>query len=339
MLYQYAYDEAGSLVDVLHLPENRADLGCYTCIGCGQPLVAKTKGVHRAKHFAHRVVTPTCTEETYLHKLAKRVFWEEYQACLATQQPYTIDLTHSKQCARFTDILGAPVCWRSLTLTDDLTLYYDRIALEQRDGCFVPDLLLQSTADPTRKLYIEIAVTHAVTEQKVASGQRMIEIAITCEEEIEILRQRHLTRSNARFYNFIQKPITNGECLCAAEMHHCLLIYTSGKSYLMSGTLAEIAQKQHQVAGRLLHYQVVRDPDDVRGRGYVFVELVEAAYRQGIAVHNCFVCCYAGENWSAYDNSPIYCRLYRKRCGSNEAVTCKGFHYDRLMIRRLLPGG
>ena len=98
--YRYAHDEQGRLVDVLELPALRDELpGCFTCVGCGQPLVAKTKGEKREKHFAHKVAQITCTEETYLHKLAKQAFFDEYQHCLDHNESFEIELTYPKTCS------------------------------------------------------------------------------------------------------------------------------------------------------------------------------------------------------------------------------------------------
>ena len=42
--YRYAHDANGQIVDVLGLPQNREDVGGpYSCIGCENPLIAKTK--------------------------------------------------------------------------------------------------------------------------------------------------------------------------------------------------------------------------------------------------------------------------------------------------------
>lgn len=168
------------------------------------------------------------------------------------------------------------------------------------------------------------------SDEKLHSGERIIEIDITCEEDIDTLRLRHLTEHNARFYNFDQKPITSGSCLCASERYHCLMVYTNGKSYLETATLTEIEAKLQRI-DNIMHYELSPAHEDKNEgyRGFMFVKLVDAAFRKGVAVRSCFVCRYAGSNWSTYDTSPIYCKLYRKRCGSNEAASCKNFKDKR----------
>lgn len=334
-LYRYAYDDAGTLVDVLEVSAEHIQLGySYTCIGCGQPLIAKVRGTKRRKHFAHKVVTPTCTEETYLHKLAKQTFFDEYQTCLETGQPYNIELLHQKHCTAFAGLFGTP-CIRTIVQTHDLTRYYDRISLEHRDGQFIPDVLLQSSKDSTRKLYIEVAVTHLSSDEKLHSGERIIEIDITCEEDISTLRSRHLTESTARFYNFEQKPIIGGTCFCASERYYCLMVYTNGKSRLRTATLTEL-DALLQRTDNLMHYELlpVRGDESWWYRGLVFVNLVKEAFQKGVAVRNCFVCHHAESRGSRYNKSPIYCKLYRKRCGSNEAATCKSFRDEHSIEER-----
>jgi hypothetical protein len=327
--YRYAYNDTGTLVDVFDLPVDPLQASqAYSCIGCGLPLIAKIRGTKRSKHFAHKVVSPGCTEETYLHKLAKQTFLQEYQECLKTGQPYSIELMHLKHCTEFVGFLGTPVCVRTLTQTYDLTRYYDRIYLEHRDGEFIPDLLLQSSTDPTRKLYIEIAVTHLSSEKKLHGEERIIEIDIACEDDISKLRARHLNKVNARFYNFSEKPLTTGPCLCASQRYHCLIIYTSGKCLLETAKLSELVRSVERKSANILDYELEPASKEERhwSRGGIYVNLVDRAARKGIAVRSCFICPYASSRLNrSYNSAPIYCTLFRQRCSSTEAVTCRGF--------------
>jgi len=328
--YRYAFDDQTSLVDVLQLPEQREELASsYTCIGCDQPLVAKTKGVHREKHFAHKVATPTCSNESYLHKLAKQVFLDEYRACLAENQPYLIDLTHPKTCSKYQTLLGHTCQLGTITKSYDLTNYYDHIALEQRDGSFIPDLLLSSSADSSQKLYVEIAVTHFLSQAKQASSDRIIEIPIENEDDIEKLRRRHLTEAEASFLNFNRwsAPVPDADCTCAFRPYYCFLIYESGKSILMEGTLTELAA-QYRRRASTVQYARLREVSFDYDRGYTFIELVEEAHARGFPVRNCFLCRYAGDNWSLDATMPIFCKYLRKTCSSNEAATCKSYRYQ-----------
>lgn len=328
--YRYAYDEHGVIADVLQLSTDRAGLTeRYTCIGCGAPLVAKTRGDKREKHFAHKAATRNCTEETYLHRLAKQVFLEEYHWCLAHDERFDIELTYPRVCRKYKENLGQSCHIGSCKKSHDLTQYYDTIKLEQRDGQFVPDLLLGSSYAPDRMLYVEIAVTHFLAEPKAASGHKIIEIPIETEDSIATIRRHRITEADASFVNFsIQAvQVVDADCRCALEPYYCLLVYASGKSHLLHKTLAEIAGERKRL-GEQVTYARLRSAPDISAsfdRGSVFAEMLKEAAGNGFPVRNCFLCRHADNNRSWQTNLPVYCHKHRGACGSNEAVTCESF--------------
>lgn len=338
--YRYAYDPQGHLVDVLDLPVLRDELAAsFVCVGCGQPLIAKTKGERREKHFAHKVVTPTCTEETYLHKLAKQAFFDEYQHCLDHQEPYEIELAHPATCSAYQELLGEN-CSLSVTKMHDLTRFYRALKLEQRDGSFVPDLLLYHPEHPERPLlYIEIAVTHFLSDQKVSSDRRIIEIPIESEADIAKIRRRRLTRADARFVNFqpSAQAASPAECSCAANIYNGLVVYSNGKSFLLNDTLATIDAEYRRINDQGKRILLQRGGRMAEGmRGWVFKRMVHEAADQGFPIRNCYLCRYVGEDppWDA--DAPVFCKWLRKACGTNEAADCT---YFRTKKPTQPPGG
>lgn len=330
--FRYAYNRQNELVDVLELPQDLSGFDDeFTCIGCGTPLIAKTKGEKREKHFAHKAnQRATCSEETYLHKLAKTTFVQVYSDCLENNEPFCIKLTHQKICTKFSGSLGHPCHIGTVTKEHDLTRYYDGVRLEPRDNAFVPDVIIYDTRDEAKKVYIEIAVTHFLSDEKRGSENRIIEIPIESENDIDKIRSKRLTESDASFINFENRnaPVTDGECKCAKDLYFCLFIYESGKSFLEYGTLGELEAKRKRVAGSIRYESLVR----ARGQeavfleqGPYFVELIEEAHRRGFPVKNCFLCRYAGRNWSPHGVDPVFCKITKRTCGSNEAVQCARF--------------
>ena len=327
--YRYAFDEHGHTVDVQSLPSEHSDLpGSFTCLGCGAPLVAKIKGEKRERHFAHKAATSTCTEETYLHRLAKQVFLDEYHSCLASHEPFEIELTYPKRCQKYKD-LGHSCCIGTLTKAHDLTQYYDGIKLEQRDGSFVPDLLLYSSHHQGRTLYVEIAVTHFLSEEKAASDHKIIEIPVESEADVAKIRGRRLSQAEASFVNFKfpAAAIVDAECKCEFEPYYCLLVYTSGKSYLLHAPLVEIAETKRQRSAQVEYARLLPAPDvsEAFARGGVYFDLLQEAAESGYPVRNCFLCRYAGVDRSWKSNTPVFCRYLKKSCTSNEAVTCDAY--------------
>ena len=329
--YRYAYDSLGSLVDVIELSPDRSKLDQqYICIGCGEPLTAKTKGQKKEKHFSHKVENASCTRETYLHKLGKQAFFDVYSQCLEAHVPFTIILSHPLHCSTYKTLLGDICSQETTKQVHLLTQYYDQIKLEKRDGQFIPDVIIFNKIDTTKKVYVEIAVTHFLSTEKLSSNNRIIEIPIQTETDVEKIRTHCLTSADAKFLNFDPKIIhitRKDECECAKHDHYCLYIYKSGKSFLQHASLAAIEAEKSKLAGSLIYSDVFLSPlshypiDD----GHVFVRLLENAFRSGVRVRNCFLCKYVGENWDESSNAAVYCKFLRKPFGSNQAVGCKYF--------------
>jgi hypothetical protein len=108
----------------------------------------------------------------------------------------------------------------------DLTQFYSELKVEKRDNTFIPDVSLHNKSR-NDLIYIEIAVSHFLSEVKMASEKRIIEIPIRNEDDIEVIRNARLTSSNARFQGFVPKvnSIPDSECLCAKKKVYAFYVY------------------------------------------------------------------------------------------------------------------
>ena len=132
--------------------------------------------------------------------------------------------------------------------------------MEKRDGAFVPDLLLFCKNDPERKLYVEIAVTHFLSEPKQASGERIIEIPVESEEDVERIRAGHLSEKEARFVGFAPQPaeVVDAECACCSRVFFALIVYESGKSILKQETLNELVAWRKRLGKKVTYARLYR---------------------------------------------------------------------------------
>jgi hypothetical protein len=324
--YRYAFNDSQQVIDIFDLPQNHHEItSTFTCIACGTPLIAKTKGERRERNFAHKSKL-TCNQETYLHRLAKHTFYNVYKECLETNEPYSIMLTYPRICVKFATVLGRRCDLNKMYKTHDLTDYYDGIKLEQRDDSFIPDVLIYNTTVPDRKIYIEIAVTHFLSEEKKKSKNRIIEIPIEEEGHIERIRARRLTEQEASFVNF-DRPSTaipDEECECAWKKYYYLFIYKSGKCFMGEGTIREIESKRRKV-GESVKYTKLVTQAQYGEPGRMFQQLVIEARQRGYPVRNCFVCRFAGQNWDSFSDDPIYCKKFKETCTSNKGAECGSF--------------
>jgi hypothetical protein len=334
--YRFAIDSSDKIVDAKEL-RGQAIPNPLWCVSCGQQLVAKVDGKIKQPHFAHKVQVE-CNGETYLHRLAKLAFLETYNQCIHEGVPYIVAISVPKRCERFN---GAISCFSKLPSSIhefNLTSYYSEVAIEAREGEFIPDILLKSTSKPEEKVFVEIAVTHFLSNRKKGSGRRIIEIPVKDESSIDVIRSRRLGSSDAAFIGFHPSPTlaTHDECLCAGEPVYGFFVYKSGKAYLEYSPVALILAETERLKSTIIYLNIFRDkPHQVYSqaevqeignfdcnRGFLFVEQVILAESRRVPIKNCFLCRYSGDNWDGDSSHSIYCKTYRKACNSNEASVC-----------------
>jgi hypothetical protein len=328
--YKYARNSENRIVYIEDL-ERTDDIKqeVFTCISCGNLLIPKL-GKIRQKHFAHKYVQ-NCSEETYLHRLAKLVFAQEYQSCLDRKEPFYIELEIGRRCNAYEKYFGKVCCLESIYKTFDLTKRYVKLDVEKKDGDFVPDILISNKLG-TKKIFIEIAVTHQITQKKVQSKLEIIEIRIKNEEDILSLRQRIIRQEDPKIklVNFEIKPeqgnICNGQN--CAEKIGLFQVYKNGKSILTWQSLPKtyflIERRKHS----FLDYKVISS-DKEYARNDEYKKNVIDAYNAKIAIKNCFLCRYHGDNWSYYDEDlPIFCKFLKIKCNSNHASACQYYRPD-----------
>lgn len=211
--YHYATNKDGSLVHVKKAIKGEP----YYCSECGAEMIPK-QGSIREWHFAHKCNEYSCSYESYLHRLAKtkikewfdeseNIFIEYYAntfCCKRSSCKWVIDGWIEKDMCQLDDEYQQ----------FDLKKYYDVCCLEIYDNEYRPDLCLKSTTNPNREsLWIEIKVSHGCSEDKLRCGNRIIEINIDSEEDINaIINSNSLIETKTsdgwrddykiRFYNF-----------------------------------------------------------------------------------------------------------------------------------------
>ena len=297
---------------------------------CEKRLVAKVKGSIRQPHFAHHSGA-NCQPETYLHKLGKQVFADEFSECLNTGKPFEIVIEHPRICRRFEEYLDSPcILKHSEEKTYDLTNYYNVVRMEERDGQFIPDLLLTSNENPDRKLYIEVAVTHFLSDKKSRSSEKIIEIPISTEEDLQKIRSHLLTPKEARFLNFTtpsELPV-DADCRCANKRAFAFMVFRSGKCYLEDSTLSDVSSKSRPNQRSIDYFRVIVADEDrylPQSAGFVFQDAVKQAAEEGFPIKNCYLCQFQGDNFAGDKGKPVYCKRFKKKCSSDAAINCREF--------------
>lgn len=322
--YRYALNPERRIIDIESV--NQQEKEEYKCISCDKELVSVI-GEKRKRHFRHKVLTESCSLETYLHKMGKHLFCETYRDCRENKRAYEIQYNRPCLC---TVCKERPPCEMQAELaTDDLTKYFTKIDLEKTDNGVIPDLILRS--DSGEKMYIEIAVTHLSTEDKKALGTRLIEIKIENEDDLSLISSCKLSENDERveFINFRRKPI-EGDFSSRCYTNVILFILNiDGSSIVKTMTWYKykaILQDKGPVY-RLMN----RDTLDT------YIQELEKAYHDGLVVRNCFLCRYhakaKGYQKKHEDDGPIFCKFQRSVHHSNDAVKCKYYKPDPYVFR------
>jgi hypothetical protein len=324
--YKYARDSFGRMVDIETI--DREQRGQYSCISCGHDLVSVIGDIRQC-HFRHKVVSTICSLETYLHQVAKQLFYDIYSSCLFERKDaFQIVLEHPRLCSYCMD--KGPCALHPQSYNYFLTSFFSKIYMEKPDGSFVPDLLLLNESGD--KLYIEIVVTHSVSHDKISSGTKLIEIRIETEDDLSLIRSCMLSHDpRVSFFNFDPKPI-NGDFHTECTQDMALFVLNP------NGTAVPKEMKWHEYEHTNKDQWLFHEIVGSRSSPDRFKTQLEAAYIDGYDVRNCFLCRYHAKPTRyqrGESEKSIFCKLHRCLHFSNYAAKCSCYRVDRKVFHFL----
>jgi len=140
---------------LVHISVVARGLACdCVCVACGRRLIAR-KGPERIDHFAHAVDTECSgAAETALHLLAKELF-KELTSVVLPQYKFEKEKVLKRSYA--------PVRHEQIVANGG-EVPISMAFIEQAEDRFTPDITLESNS---KRLFIEIAVTHKVDRNKL----------------------------------------------------------------------------------------------------------------------------------------------------------------------------
>ncbi|MDP2493928.1 competence protein CoiA family protein [Shimia thalassica] len=326
--FNYAIGSTGNVlrIDQVDVKDRHAS-GPFRCPGCKRELIPAL-GKIKAHHFKHKDERlPTCSNESYLHFLAKHVLFEALSRAILEGKPYHLIARLPQICKRHEETMGVICKNSSLPQFWDVTKWFDTVDIEKGVGGFVADVLLSSSRTD-EKLLLEVQVTHPCELEKIKSRLRIVEIQIHDEDDVEKLwKGVDLEQGNICTYNFKAiKPIEEncrGNC---RQEGTAFFVFESGTTLIHTTALEEIAL----IKGRksTLYCEFL-------GMGYVyfgpkiievyFEETVRAHFKNKIPVKSCLLCRNGG--LGAYDD-PIYCFEQKVGTKINAAAKCPNYRPD-----------
>ena len=198
--YRYASNEIYAIVNISKIDQRNT--GIYRCLNCGKEMIPRLGEIKR-HHFAHKVIG-SCSSETYLHELGKRTFYSEFEKAKDTGHPFILKYAKDKYC-NGCKIFDKSRCDLEAEIVKlDLGKSCIEIRLESHYEKYRPDILLKYEGEV---IFIEVKVTHKVSTKKIDSGEKIIEISIENEDDIEIIKSHFLVDDDKKvqLYNFIKE--------------------------------------------------------------------------------------------------------------------------------------
>ena len=342
--YKYALDEDGKHVCIDDVKRENKDRHEYKCLSCGGKMIARL-GEKNRHHFAHVSDEGFCNGETYLHRLSKwaikKAFDNEKNFQIAF---YTDNYCIKKDECEFYD---SRRCYQKKPKKIDLKQYYDTCEEECCIDDYKADLLLTHSQHKNRKpVLMEIQVKHKCTLQKRESGQKIIEIPIRKEEDIEKILSTPIQIKEhpdakfgnvrdvdmlgyAKFYGF-KRSNSSKEVLKKVGLSKFYL-FESGK-YLVENYLS--CSDDRPLKKSVVYCISVRY-SDLGNLKYSLFEMGCYALREkeGVIVRNCMFCKYHKESVNYDCEGETLCCLYKrfntpKNPKRTNAIDCEYYKED-----------
>lgn len=324
MKYRYALNSADETIDVLILENETRRVGApFTCFGCGSELIPRLPKT-KIKHFAHKS-EQSCSSESYLHKLAKHMFYTKYKYCLDNNKPFYFNNVVNTTCTHYENTHGF-TCELLASEAHDLTKYFDNIYIEKKHGGFIADVLLLSSKNDD-VLFVEFAVSHKCEPEKIDSGIRIFEYQILEQESLDWINESYFPNNNLIKYNFNEKYERRDSCRGNCKEDAVLFIlYESQRANVFETTFSEARNNLHR--GKIIYKETFlflerKELLNIHIGKYYVQGIRNAFYKKNIKFNNCYNCKYHGLN--GYQGKAIFCKTLKNKVDSTEAIKCKSF--------------
>lgn len=197
-LHRYANDELGNRIFIENVTQETRHRKFY-CKNCGG-LMIPVLGKYRKPHFRHKVVTPTCSYENYIHKIGKEIIKERFYKQDSFIVSYYVGFNCEKSnVCKFRDRLENLGCNNREKRSIDLKQLYNTCEVEKKYKGFKPDLILTHSEHPEREpIFIEIAYSHECEPPKLESKIQIIEVKVKDDQDFSM----QFEEPNLLFLNF-----------------------------------------------------------------------------------------------------------------------------------------
>lgn len=184
--YPNAVDENGNVHNIDEITQKNRASHKYYCLGCSKEMVPVLCKKDRESHFRHKV-NDLCNPETYLHNLAKKYLAKQFE----TQEKFEVSYYATNECPNkdaclLFDRFHWEECSGLKMHTFNLKEEYDTCKIEGVYNGYRADVLLTNSQNKeTPPIFLEVSISHNCTPEKLASGNRIIEMKIHSEADFK----------------------------------------------------------------------------------------------------------------------------------------------------------
>jgi hypothetical protein len=221
-----AFDESKELVDISFISSGESSRHQnFVCVGCGGILKPRLGSKNR-HHFYH-VVNKNCSRETYLHKLGKKIFFDEFQRRKQLKEKFTLVIPSTETCSKFKAFNHQCVFTnQGKESSIDLITAFPEIFEETLVDSFIPDLYLLNPANG-KKVFIEIVVSNPPSENKINSGIPIIRIDVDAEGDLDFISKGVISwhEGMVQLYNLSISNLPTTKCFSNCRLDEGDKIY------------------------------------------------------------------------------------------------------------------
>ena len=298
--YRYAYDQEKKIICINDVMREDRNNKKFYCISCGAEMIAKLGEVNE-HHFAHKVDCESCSYESYLHRLAKKMIKEKFDA----SNTFEIEVLQNVLCTKreICKFFSVEECKGIELKRFDLKRYYNCCREEAQIGIYRADLLLTNDVGKYKEpMLIEIKVSHECSQDKIKSGYRIIEIPINTEDDIIQLTLGCIKCESSYLYNFKFKTI---EKELTRQTYWRYTLYESGMSHVDRWiTCSSLSKNKTAILELNIKF-------NYSSRFNCYDYGMAYAISKGYSIKNCSLCKYMKERLDTSADT-VFCCLYRK---------------------------
>lgn len=306
---------------LIHISSSVRD-DIYYCPGCLEEMVT-VKGEVNTHHYRHN--NAKCSYESYLHNAAKTAFYNTFLKFKKNSQALKLHLTRAVSCSNEKTSYLQNNSIRCLSTVDakyNLIELFSSASLEKYDKTtgLTPDVMLSNT-NTGNCCYVEIFVTHECSVQKIEAGIPIIEINVSCEEDIYYIQKGvfSINDSNLNLYNFkVRDKVVNechGNCSLSTHEFEIWSLSSQGRFNKAINTYSNLTLQELKAANcwpAALENNV---------KSQKIKELALSLDPKGL-YDNCMKCIQS----NGWQDAKTYCNIKLARVAYTEAKNC--MHYE-----------